>query len=108
MIVGITVLPARLTRVAPAGTCTPAPACTILAPSTTSVAVLDRALPSPTISRAPSYAVTCARAGSGDPQSNGSGHRRRNGGGIHRRMDASLVNLNGYAACLAICFFSRG
>ena len=38
MIAGITVLPARLTRVAPAGTATPGPAWTILLPSTTSVA----------------------------------------------------------------------
>ena len=45
MIIGITVLPARFTRVAPAGTRTSAaaPASTIFVPSTTSVAVLDHA-----------------------------------------------------------------
>ena len=64
--IGITVLPARLTRVAPAGTRTSAapPACAILAPSTTSVA-FSITRPSPTISRAPSNAVTdCADASS--------------------------------------------
>jgi len=53
MIAGIAVLPARFTRVAPAGTLTPAPACTIRAPSTTSVA-LSATRPSPTIRRTPS------------------------------------------------------
>ena len=57
MIAGITVLPARSTRVAPAGAVTLAPACTILPPSTISVP-FSTTLPSPTISRAPSYAVT--------------------------------------------------
>src|SRR5262245_56766021 len=59
MIIGITVLPARLTRVAPAGTRMSAagPTCAILAPSTTSVA-FSITRPSPTINRAPSYAVT--------------------------------------------------
>src|SRR4029453_9352649 len=69
--IGITVLPARLTRVAPSGTRTLAagPACTIRAPSTTKVAVSIGALPSPTIMRAPSNAVTpaCARAGEAEP-----------------------------------------
>ena len=59
MIIGITVLPARFTRVAPAGTRTSAaaPAWAIFAPSTTNVA-LSITRPSPTMSRAPSYAVT--------------------------------------------------
>ncbi len=59
MIIGITVLPARFTRVAPAGTRTSAaaPAWAIFAPSTTNVA-FSITRPSPTISRAPSYAVT--------------------------------------------------
>ena len=58
-IIGITVLPARLTRVAPAGTRTSAaaPAWAIFVPSTTNVA-FSITRPSPTISRAPSYAVT--------------------------------------------------
>ncbi len=49
---------------APAGTRTSAalPACTIRAPSTTSVAFSIAALPSPTMSRAPSNAVTRLRA----------------------------------------------
>src|SRR3954470_20374645 len=62
MIVGITVLPARLTRKAPAGTATPWPACTILLPSMTSVA-FSTTFPLPTISRTPSNAVTSASAG---------------------------------------------
>src|SRR5262249_38103970 len=68
-IIGITVLPARLTRVPPAGTRTSAvgPTCAILAPSTTSVA-FSITRPSPTINRAPSYAVTdCADAGIANP-----------------------------------------
>src|SRR5262249_24640175 len=68
--IGITVLPARLTRVAPSGTRTSAagPACTMRAPSTTKVAV-SIVLPSPTIMRAPSNAVTgvCAPAGGAEP-----------------------------------------
>src|SRR5215469_16100060 len=68
-IMGITVLPARLTRVPPAGTRTSAvgPTCAILVPSTTSVA-FSITRPSPTINRAPSYAVTdCADAGIANP-----------------------------------------
>ncbi len=53
MIIGITVLPARFTRVAPAGTLTLAPAATMRDPSTTIVPLLTT-VPSPTISRAPS------------------------------------------------------
>ena len=69
--IGITVLPARLTRVAPAGTRTSAapPTCAIFALSTTSVA-FSITRPSPTINRAPSYAVTdCADAGIAHPAS---------------------------------------
>src|SRR5262249_47329399 len=69
--IGITVLPARLTRVAPSGTriLAAGPACTIRAPSTTRVAVSIGALPSPPIMRAPSNAVTgvCAPAGGAEP-----------------------------------------
>src|SRR5262245_27602446 len=59
MIIGTPVLHARLTRVAPGGTRTSAagPTCAILGPSTTSVA-FSITRPSPTINRAPSYAVT--------------------------------------------------
>ena len=67
--IGITVLPARLTRAAPAGTRTSAaaPAWAIFAPSTTTVA-FSITRPSPTISRAPSYAVTLwADAGIASP-----------------------------------------
>src|ERR1700716_849614 len=69
MIIGITVLPARFTRVAPAGAWTSAarPACTILLPSTTSVPFSIGALSLPTISRAPSNTVTCALAGTANP-----------------------------------------
>ena len=64
MIIGIRVLPERFTRAAPAGTRTSpaAPACAIFAPSTTSVA-FSITRPSPTMRRAPSYAVTWANAG---------------------------------------------
>jgi hypothetical protein len=66
MIVGITVFPVRLTRIAPAGTFTSAarPTCVMRAPSTTIVALSIGARPSPTMTRAPSKAVTvgdCAR-----------------------------------------------
>ena len=55
IIIGITVLPARLTRLALAGTLTSLalPACTIRAPSTTMVP-FSIVLPLPTMSRAPS------------------------------------------------------
>src|SRR3954466_7062037 len=66
MIVGITVLPARFTRKAPAGTDTPCPAWTILLPSMTSVA-FSMTLPLPTMSRTFSNAVTSARAGPAKP-----------------------------------------
>src|SRR5581483_9237848 len=68
MIAGMTVLPARLTLVAPAGARTPAaaPACVMRVPSTTMVA-FSIVLPSPTISLAPSNTVTCASAGRHDP-----------------------------------------
>src|SRR5262245_22471439 len=58
MSIGITVLPERFTRVAPAGTVTAAvgAAKVIFVPSTTSVP-FSITRPSPTISRAPSYAV---------------------------------------------------
>jgi hypothetical protein len=59
MINGITVLPERFTRVAPAGGAPPT--CVILLPVTT-IVVLSRTRPSPTMTRAPSYAVTCALA----------------------------------------------
>src|SRR5256714_8812122 len=64
-IIGITVLPAGFTRMAPAGTLTLAagPACTIRAPFTTKVAFSMGARPSPTMSLAPSNAVTWARTG---------------------------------------------
>ena len=71
MIAGITVLPARSTRLAPAGACTsPAlPTCVSLLPSTTNVA-LSMVCPSPTMSRAPSNTVAvdagCLAACSGD------------------------------------------
>src|SRR4029077_12430328 len=65
--IGITVLPARLTRAAPAGTLTSAarPAATMRAPSTRSTAFSIGAPPSPTMRRAPWNAVTpvCALAG---------------------------------------------
>src|SRR4051812_5705140 len=66
MIVGITVLPARLTRKAPAGTEPPWPAWTILLPSITSVA-FSTTLPLPTMSRTFSNAVTSAHAGPARP-----------------------------------------
>ena len=61
MIAGITVLPARLTRRAPAGTGTspPRPTCMMRVPSTTNAA-FSIAVPSPTISGAPSNTVTRA------------------------------------------------
>ena len=69
MIAGITVLPARFTRVAPAGTRTSAalPTCTKRAPLTTNEAFSIGARPSPTMTRAPSKTVTpvagaCPRA----------------------------------------------
>src|SRR5258706_13976936 len=67
-IIGITVLPLRSTRLAPEGTraSAAAPACASLAPSTTSVA-FSTTRPSPTMRRAPSYAVTWANAGIADP-----------------------------------------
>src|SRR6476620_7245616 len=66
--IGITVLPARLTRVAPDGTFTSAarPAATIRAPSTRSVAFSIGAPPSPTMRRAPSNAVTPVWAHAGE------------------------------------------
>ncbi len=62
--VGITVLPARLTRVAPAGTVTLplGPTWAIRPPVTTMVALSIGALPSPTMTRAPSKAVVPAGA----------------------------------------------
>src|SRR5262245_4936327 len=59
MIAGITVLPARLTRVAPAGARTSAalPTCAKRAPFTTNDALSTGARPSPTITRAPSKMV---------------------------------------------------
>ena len=55
MIIGITVLPVRLTRLAPAGTLTSLalPAWVILAPSTT-IVPFSITRPSPTMIRAPS------------------------------------------------------
>ena len=104
MIAGITVLPARLTRVAPAGTATPCPAWTILLPSMTSVP-FSTTLPLPTMSRAPSNAVTSARAGP-VKQANGNGGCRRDC--IHSAHETlPAVKMIAYAACLAICCFSR-
>src|SRR5262249_39253964 len=59
VIVGMTVLPVRSTRVVPAGTNTSArrPAAMKRVPSTTNAA-FSMTLPSPVISRAPSYTVT--------------------------------------------------
>ena len=64
MIAGITVLPARLTRVAPAGTFTLAavPTCTKRPPVTTKEAFSIGARVSPTITRAPSKTVVPAGA----------------------------------------------
>src|SRR5438034_7152412 len=69
MIAGITVLPARFTRVAPAGTRTSAalPTCTKRAPFTTNDAFSIGVRPSPTMTRAPSKTATpvagaCPRA----------------------------------------------
>src|SRR5687767_15126409 len=59
MIAGITVLPVRSTRRAPAGALTAVrgPTCVILPPSTTNAAFSMGARPSPTIRRAPSNTV---------------------------------------------------
>src|SRR5436190_198833 len=70
MIVGMTVLPARFTRVAPAGTRTSAarPTAVKRLPVTTKVALSMGARPSPTMRRAPSKTVTvgaCARIAAG-------------------------------------------
>ena len=99
MIAGITVLPARLTRVAPAGTATPWPAWTILLPSMTSVAVLDDAAVAHDESCAFSNAVTSARAGPARPANDKRPPRPR----LHS-LGASKPpqDINVYAACLAI------
>ena len=81
--VGITVLPARLTRVAPAGTVTLplGPTCAMRPPVTTMVALSIGALPSPTMTRAPSKAVVPAGAwaptGCGPTQTSSAAGRRR-------------------------------
>src|SRR6188474_716789 len=66
-IAGITVLPVRFTRRAPAGTDTSAalPACTNRSPSTMKTAFSTAWEPSPTRSRAPSNTVTFVAAGAG-------------------------------------------
>src|SRR5262245_35925541 len=61
-IIGITVLPARLTRRAPGGAATWGPMAKILRLSTT-MFTLSSTVPSPTMIRAPSNAVACANAG---------------------------------------------
>src|SRR5688500_13639313 len=59
---GITVLPFRSTRVAPAGTCTPAPAATILPSRMTMVPFSTGARPVPSMMRTPVRAVTAPPA----------------------------------------------
>src|SRR4051812_3240136 len=90
--IGITVLPARLTRVAPDGTFTSAarPAATIRAPSTRSVAFSIGAAPSPTMRRAPSNAVTVwARAGEAKTATRGRrGHVVGKAATVTRRIGA--------------------
>src|SRR4051812_26894747 len=89
MIAGITVLPARLTRVAPAGTATPCPAWTILLPSMISVP-FSTTLPLPRMSLAPSNAVTSARTG---PINKPIATAAVAATAFTRRMETSLVNL---------------
>src|SRR6185503_10506435 len=72
MIVGITVLPVRLTRFAPAGAFTSAarPTCAIL-PAFTTMVALSITRPSPTITRAPSKTMTegvCASSAADNAQ----------------------------------------
>ena len=61
-------------------------------------------LPSPTISRAPSYAVTSARAG---PANRANDNGRRGRDCIHSAHQSLPRKMKAYAACLAICCFSR-
>ena len=96
-IVGITVLPARLTRVAPAGTVTlPAGPTAAMRPAvTTIVAFSIGALPSPTITRAASKAVVPAGAwacGSAAPVSHGEEQSGEDGrdAGARNRVHAGL------------------
>src|SRR6185436_10308003 len=89
--IGITVLPARLTRAAPAGTRTSAavPTWAIFAPSTTTVA-FSITRPSPTITRAPSYTVTLwADAGIASPARTPTIATATSATAFIRRMDAS-------------------
>src|SRR5215470_17938804 len=110
MSIGITVLPVTLTRVAPSGTRMPAaaPACTMRAPSTISVAFSIGALPSPTMSRAPSNAVTppagaCARAGTAAAATTPRARVVVSANAFSRRIGASRWNLDertGFAVTL--------
>src|SRR5262245_31426617 len=112
MSIGITVLPARLTRAAPAGTRTSAapPAWMILVPSRTSVAFSIGARPSPTMSRAPSNAVTplagaCAWAGRAKPARMPKAAVAATVTTFTRRIGASTVKLD---RCTVALFRAKG
>ena len=102
--IGITVLPARLTRVAPGGTFTSAarPAATIRAPSTRSIAFSIGAPPSPTMRRAPSNAVTpvCARAGRAKAARKPRANVAAKAATFTRRIGASIVKADGRTLAL--------
>src|SRR6185295_16798484 len=95
--IGITVLPARLTRVAPDGTFTSAarPAATIRAPSTRSVAFSIGAPPSPTMRRAPSNAVTPVWARAGEAKTARRATVVARATTFTRRIGASTVKADG-------------
>src|SRR5215475_106424 len=107
MSVGMTVLPARFTIVAPCGTrtSTAAPAWAILAPSTSSVPFSIEGRPSPTMIRTPSNAVTVgawARAGTDDPPKAASVRAAVKATALTPRIKTSPAEMNLHSIALVL------